>query len=80
MGENASRDRDRDPAKGRNKVRDMAAGAMSNAALTALVLGVLRPLLDDEVDFRLGTSLGVVAVSIVLWLLAAYVHRTTEKE
>ena len=73
-------ERERDPAKGRNKVRDMAAGAMSNAALTALILGVVRPLLDDDVPFRLTTSLGVVSVAIVLWFVASYVHRTTEKE
>ena len=47
----------RDPAKGRNKVRDMAAGAMSTVALTALVLGVLRPLLDDSVPLDVWTVL-----------------------
>ena len=70
----------RDPAKGRNKVRDMAAGAMSTVALTALVLGVLRPLLDDSVPLDVWTVLLTSIGSIGLWGAAAYVHMTTEKE
>ena len=72
--------RERDPPKGRNKVRDMLAGAMSAVALTILVLGVLRPWLDDDVPFRALESFGAAIVSIALWTLAAYVHLTTEKE
>lgn len=79
-GPDLTPDREHDPIKGRNKVRDMAAGAMNTVALTTLVLGLLRPLLDGDVEFQLWVSLGAGAVSIVLWAVAAYVHMTTEKE
>ena len=70
----------RDPVKGRNKVRDMATSAMSAVALTTLVLGVLRPLFDDDVALRL-LNIALAAVSsFALWIAAAYVHMTTEKE